>query len=69
MKELGEALKTEPDTLSAVPSLRMDWEIRHGTVDRLQKAYAAAGVTEGDPLREDRVVDRSFYAEAVGHKP
>ncbi|ASQ98356.1 ABC transporter substrate-binding protein [Streptomyces sp. 11-1-2] len=69
LDDLGEALKTEPDTLAAVPSLRMDWEIREGTVDRLQKAYATAGVVEGDPLPEDEVVDRSFYAEAVGHKP
>ncbi|MEU5026743.1 ABC transporter substrate-binding protein [Streptomyces milbemycinicus] len=69
VKELGQALKAEPDTLAAVPSLHMDWEIRDGTADRLQKAYAAAGVTEGDPLPEDRVVDRTFYAEAVGHKP
>ncbi|MBU3866998.1 ABC transporter substrate-binding protein [Streptomyces sp. 4503] len=69
LDDLGEALKTEPDTLAAVPSLRMDWEIRSGTVERLQKAYATAGVVEGDPLPEDRVVDRSFYTEAVGHKP
>ncbi|MEU0841699.1 ABC transporter substrate-binding protein [Streptomyces sp. NPDC005962] len=69
LDDLGEALKTEPETLAAVPSLRMDWEIRHGTVERLQKAYAAAGVTEGDPLPEDEVVDRSLYAEAVGHRP
>ncbi|BBJ39344.1 hypothetical protein SSPO_020620 [Streptomyces antimycoticus] len=69
LDDLGEALKTEPDTLAAVPSLRMDWEIRAGTVDRLQKAYATAGVVEGDPLPEDQVVDRSFYAEAVGHQP
>ncbi|WPB89517.1 ABC transporter substrate-binding protein [Streptomyces malaysiensis] len=69
LRELGEALKTEPDTLAAVPSLRMDWEIRAGTVDRLGKAYEAAGVIEGDPPAENQVVDRSFYTEAVGHKP
>ncbi|MCG0286978.1 ABC transporter substrate-binding protein [Streptomyces sp. PSAA01] len=69
LDDLGQALKTEPDTLAAVPSLRMDWEIREGTVGRLQKAYATAGVVEGDPLPEDQVVDRSFYAEAVGHQP
>ncbi|GAA2336050.1 ABC transporter substrate-binding protein [Streptomyces cuspidosporus] len=69
VKELGEVLRTDPETLAAVPSLRMDWEIRDRTVARLQEAYAEAGVTDGDPLPEDRVVDRSFYAEAVGHTP
>ncbi|MGW3010313.1 ABC transporter substrate-binding protein [Streptomyces sp. NPDC001219] len=66
--ELAELLDVDPEILASVPSLRMDWEIRKGTVDRLQKAYRAAGVTKGAPLPEDRLVDRGMYAEAVGHR-
>lgn len=67
--ELAKALKQDPEVLTAVPSLRMDWEIRKGTTDRLQKAYRDAGVTEGKPVPEARLVDRRLYAEAVGHAP
>ncbi len=67
--ELAKLLKVDADTLTAVPSLRMDWEIRKGTADRLQRAYRDAGVTEGPPVPENRLVDRAFHAEAVGHRP
>ncbi|CAM3947374.1 MULTISPECIES: ABC transporter substrate-binding protein [Streptomyces] len=67
--ELAKAMKQDPDVVTAVPSLRMDWEIRKGTTDRLQKAYRDAGVTEGKPVPEAQLVDRRLYAEAVGHKP
>ncbi|MGI5470772.1 ABC transporter substrate-binding protein [Streptomyces sp. CA-132043] len=67
--ELAKLLKVEADVLTAVPSLRMDWEIRKGTADRLQRAYRDAGVTEGAPVPENRLVDRALYAEAVGHRP
>ncbi|WP_399929331.1 ABC transporter substrate-binding protein [Streptomyces kanamyceticus] len=66
--ELAELLKTDEDVLLATPSLRMDWEIRAGTTDRLQDAYRAAGVSEGDKVPEEKVVDRELYEEAVGHK-
>ncbi|WP_420035472.1 ABC transporter substrate-binding protein [Streptomyces sp. cg28] len=66
---LAALLKTDKKVLESTPSLRMDWEIRAGTTDRLQKAYAAAGVSKGDPLPESKTVDRKLYEEAVGHKP
>ncbi|WP_328319533.1 ABC transporter substrate-binding protein [Streptomyces sp. NBC_00388] len=66
---LARLLKTDESVLTATPSLRMDWEIRKGTTDRLQKAYREAGVGQGDPVPEDKVVDRSLYEEAVGHRP
>ncbi|MFF8641842.1 ABC transporter substrate-binding protein [Streptomyces sp. NPDC015345] len=66
--ELAELLKTDEDVLLATPSLRMDWEIRAGTTDRLQDAYRAAGVSEGDKVPEEKVVARELYEEAVGHK-
>ncbi|MYT75916.1 MULTISPECIES: ABC transporter substrate-binding protein [unclassified Streptomyces] len=69
VSELATLLKTDKQVLESTPSLRMDWEIRAGTTDRLQKAYTAAGVSTGDPLPESKTVDRKLYEEAVGHKP
>ncbi|MFD3619812.1 ABC transporter substrate-binding protein [Streptomyces sp. NPDC058676] len=67
---LAELLKADEAILESTPSLRMDWEIRTGTTDRLQSAYRAQGVTEGDdPLPESRTVTRTLYEEAVGHRP
>ncbi|MBA2944419.1 ABC transporter substrate-binding protein [Streptomyces himalayensis] len=67
--ELAKLLKTDEAVLESTPSLRMDWEIRSGTTDRLQAAYTAAGVSEGDPVPEEKAVNRALYEEAVGHKP
>ncbi|MBA4865536.1 ABC transporter substrate-binding protein [Streptomyces sp. PSKA54] len=67
--ELAKLLKTDEAILESTPSLRMDWEIRSGTTDRLQAAYNAAGVSEGDPVPEEKAVNRALYEEAVGHKP
>lgn len=62
--------KIDAKTLTATPSLRVDWEIRAGTATRLQQAYAAQGATRaGAPLAESRVVSRAYYEEAVGHVP
>ncbi|MGW6271054.1 ABC transporter substrate-binding protein [Streptomyces sp. NPDC055060] len=66
--ELAKLLKTDEAVLRSTPSLRMDWEIRAGTTDRLQAAYEAAGVAEGERVPEGRAVDRRLYEEAVGHK-
>lgn len=67
--ELAKLMKTDRTVLESTPSLRMDWEIRAGTTNRLQSAYRAAGVSEGEPLPESRLVDRALYGEAVGHRP
>ncbi|MEV6165348.1 ABC transporter substrate-binding protein [Streptomyces sp. NPDC052052] len=66
--ELSKLLKADEATLRSTPSMRMDWEIRKGTTDRLQKAYADAGVSKGAPVPESKAVDRAMYAEAVGHR-
>ena len=66
---LAKLLKAEEPILKSTPSLRMDWEIRAGTTTRLQSAYEAQGVAEGDPLPESRTVNRTLYEEAVGHSP
>ncbi|MGW2590415.1 ABC transporter substrate-binding protein [Streptomyces sp. NPDC001515] len=69
VSELARLMKIDEATLRSTPSLRMDWEIRKGTTDRLQRAYADAGVFEGAPVPEDKAVNRSLYEEAVGHRP
>ncbi|MFK4098637.1 ABC transporter substrate-binding protein [Streptomyces sp. NPDC019531] len=66
---LAKLLKTDEEILKSTPPLRMDWEIRAGTTDRLQAAYKAQGVAGGEPLPESQTVDRSLYEESVGHKP
>lgn len=67
-KELAHLLDTDEEVLLSTPSLRVDWEIRAGTTDRLQDAYRAAGVYEGGNVPESKVVDRELYEEAVGHR-
>ncbi|MEU2669005.1 ABC transporter substrate-binding protein [Streptomyces sp. NPDC007164] len=66
--ELAKLMKTDEATLRSTPSMRMDWEIRKGTTDRLQEAYADSGVSEGASVPEAKAVDRTMYSEAVGHK-
>jgi NitT/TauT family transport system substrate-binding protein len=66
---LAKLLKTDEAILRSTPSLRMDWEIRSGTTDRLQAAYTSQGVAEGEPLPESKTVNRTLYEEAVGHIP
>lgn len=66
--ELAKLMKTDEATLRSTPSMRMDWEIRKGTTDRLQEAYADSGVSKGAPVAEAKAVDRAMYSEAVGHK-
>ncbi|MFJ6655470.1 ABC transporter substrate-binding protein [Streptomyces sp. NPDC091377] len=65
---LSKLLEQDAAVLRSTPSLRMDWEIRAGTTDRLQSAYEAQGVAEGSPLPESRTVNRALYEEAVGHQ-
>ncbi|MCX4698031.1 ABC transporter substrate-binding protein [Streptomyces sp. NBC_01373] len=65
---LAKLLKADEAILRSTPSLRMDWEIRTGTTDRLQSAYRAQGVSEGDPLPESKTVNRALYEEAIGHR-
>ncbi|WP_326767722.1 ABC transporter substrate-binding protein [Streptomyces sp. NBC_01591] len=66
--ELAKLTKTDEATLRSTPSMRMDWEIRKGTTDRLQEAYADSGVSKGASVPETTAVDRAMYSEAVGHK-
>ncbi|MFG1949046.1 ABC transporter substrate-binding protein [Nonomuraea sp. NPDC048826] len=56
------------DALTRTPSLTFDWEIRQGTGESEQKVFIAFKTVKfTDVIPEDRYVDRSFYARAVGH--
>lgn len=52
--ELTKLMKTDEATLRSTPSMRMDWEIRKGTTDRLQEAYADSGVSKEPRCRRRR---------------
>ncbi|MDI2128043.1 ABC transporter substrate-binding protein [Yinghuangia seranimata] len=67
VQELAQILGNKPELLAAVPSLVTDWEIRKGTVDKAEKMFVEGEVVQAPALPEDKLVDRSFYAEAVGH--
>ncbi|MFI1582951.1 ABC transporter substrate-binding protein [Embleya sp. NPDC020630] len=67
VEELATTLGSKPELLKAVPAQVVDWEIRGGTTDRVQSMYIEGKVIEAPALPEDKLVDRSFYAEAVGH--
>ncbi|MGR7001152.1 ABC transporter substrate-binding protein [Yinghuangia aomiensis] len=56
-----------PNSSRPCRPLVTDWEIRKGTVDKAQEQFVAGKVVEAPALPEDKLVDRSFYAEAVGH--
>jgi NitT/TauT family transport system substrate-binding protein len=65
---LVEGTQQPRDALARTPSLTFDWEIRQGTGEQEQKVFIAfQTVKYTDVLPEDRYVDRSFYARAVGH--
>ncbi|MDL4773895.1 ABC transporter substrate-binding protein [Actinomadura xylanilytica] len=66
--EVASSLGLKPESLTAVPAPVWDWEIRKGTTDRLQRAFVDGGAL-GKAVPESEAVDRTFYAEAVGHKP
>jgi len=56
------------DALRLVPSLVMDWEVREGTTERVQQLFIDSGTITDftTPVPEEKLVDRSFYLEAVG---
>jgi NitT/TauT family transport system substrate-binding protein len=56
------------DALRLVPSLVMDWEVREGTTERVQQLFIDSGtITDfSTPVPEEKLVDRSFYLEAIG---
>ncbi|MBL7496165.1 ABC transporter substrate-binding protein [Frankia sp. CNm7] len=69
VEELAKVVELPAAQLTQTPSLVTDWEIRSGTSTRLQDAMIKSGALKYDaPMDESKVVDRSFYEAAVGHK-
>jgi NitT/TauT family transport system substrate-binding protein len=68
LSQLATMLDQPEEQLGATPPLVWDWEIRDGTITRMQDAYLDEASQQTDePLPEDQLVDRTFYEEAVGH--
>jgi NitT/TauT family transport system substrate-binding protein len=62
----GEDAGDDAGARSATPTPVHDWEIRSGTLERLQKnLLEVGGVAYERPLPEDDLVDRSLVAEVV----
>jgi NitT/TauT family transport system substrate-binding protein len=66
---LAEVTGVEDDALGD-PPLVFDWELRDGTLERMQRALIQLGAVTFEQRVEDRrFVDRSLYQEAVEGSP
>ncbi len=64
---LARATGLDDDVITGTRPLLFDWEIRDGTLTRIEDALITAGGVEYDaPQPADRLVDRSLATEAVG---
>ena len=64
---LAGALGVEEDVIAAIEPLLYDWEIRDGTLSRIEdQLIVMGGVGYDAPQDADRFVDRSLATEAVG---
>jgi NitT/TauT family transport system substrate-binding protein len=67
MAAIAEGTGLDPGTLGVAGAQLFDWEVRDGTVGRIQEALVLiGGVAYDEPLPADRFVDRTLAAEAVG---
>lgn len=67
MEVLVEATGIDSDDLGALPPLLFDWEVRQGTIDRIQEALILlGGVGYDDPIDAEASVDRSLATDALG---
>jgi NitT/TauT family transport system substrate-binding protein len=68
MQGLADELGVPLASLTSTPSLRWDYQIKPGTTDEMQKVYRAVDSTTlsyPKSLDESKLVDRSFYEDAV----
>ncbi|HEY8524805.1 MAG TPA: hypothetical protein VIL48_07585 [Acidimicrobiales bacterium] len=64
---LAEATGTDAEAVTATPALLFDWELRDGTVERIEEVLLrTGGVGYEEPQPPDRFVDRSLARDAVG---
>ena len=63
---LADELELSERSLAEGPASLFDWEIRTGTIERIQEALVELGsVGYEQPVAESLLVDRSLYQEAV----
>jgi NitT/TauT family transport system substrate-binding protein len=68
MAEISKQINQPVENLTKLDPLVMDWEIRKDTTTRVQQLFIDLGVITDykTPVPEDKLVDRSFYMQAVG---
>jgi NitT/TauT family transport system substrate-binding protein len=67
---LAERIGVDADALRQLPPLLFDWEVREGTLGRMEEGLRGlGGVTYDVPLDPARLVDRTLVADAVGVAP
>lgn len=67
LRTAADAIGLPVDQLGKTPSYHYSWDVSTGLTDRHQAMYQEAKILQyEDPIPEDRIVDRSFVAEAVG---
>jgi NitT/TauT family transport system substrate-binding protein len=67
VEALAGALDLAPAVLREAPPVLFDWEVREGTLGRIEDALLAlGGVTYDLPLDDALLVDRSLAREAIG---
>lgn len=67
MGTLSEATEIPVEDLAGLPPLLFDWEVRDGTVERIQdELLLLGGVSYDEPVAAENAVDRSLAADAVG---
>lgn len=62
-KEIG----VQPSVITDGDELKFEWEWRSGLLDDLQKTFRELGTQTGSTMPDDKLVDRSFYNQAVGY--
>jgi NitT/TauT family transport system substrate-binding protein len=67
--EIARVTNQPTETITRLPSLVMDWELRRDTSTRMQQVFIDIGVITdyATPIPEDQITDRSFADRAVGH--
>jgi NitT/TauT family transport system substrate-binding protein len=67
VEALAGALDVDGEIVRALPPVLFDWEVREGTLGRIEDALLAlGGVTYDMPLDSTLLVDRTLATEAVG---
>jgi len=67
VNDLAQEIGVEPSAITNGYELKFEWEWRSGILDDIQKTYLELGTQKAAVIPEDKLVDRSFYNQAVGY--